>query len=102
MENHMLSTQSQGRLRAFLQRLVTWHTNSVAQLPRWRHPLVGYVVGLMLVGLGLGVGVAEAQLLLPFSFPGVPLLFALVLVALLWGVGPSVFSILLSLLLLPY
>src|SRR5438128_798282 len=98
----MLSTQHQGRFRAYVQRLVTSQTNAVAQLPRWRHPLVGYLVGLLLVGLGLGVGVAETHLLLPFSFPGVPLLFAIVLVALLWGVGPAVFAILLSLLVLDY
>lgn len=98
----MLSTQHQGRFRAYLQRLITWHTNAVAQLPRWRHPLVGYLVGLLLVGLCLGVGAAETHLLLPFSFPGVPLLFAIVLVALLWGAGPAVFAILLSLLVLDY
>ncbi len=40
--------------------------------------------------------------MLPFSFPGVPLLFAIVLVALLWGVGSAVFAILLSLLVLDY
>ena len=77
----MLSKQRQGRFqkrsRAYIQRLVGWHTNGVAQLPRWRHPLVGYLVGLLLVGLGLGVGVVETHLLLPFSFPGVPLLFAI-------------------------
>ena len=102
----MLSKQRQGRFqkrsRAYIQRLVGWHTNAVAQLPRWRHPLVGYLVGLLLVALGLGVGVVETQLLLPFSFPGVPLLFVVVLVALLWGVGPAIFAMLLSLLVLDY
>lgn len=74
----------------------------MAQLPRWRHPLIGYLVGLLLVALGLGVGAVETQLLLPFSFPGLPLLFAIVMVALLWGVGPAVFTLLLSLLVLDY
>jgi PAS domain S-box-containing protein len=98
----MISTQRQGHFRAYLQRLVNLHTNPVAQLPPWRHPLVGYVVGPLLVGLGLGVGVVETHLLLPFSFPGVPLLFAIVLVALLWGAGPAIFAMLLSLLVLDY
>lgn len=98
----MIFSHRQGRFRRYIQHLVTWHTSSVAQLPRWRHPLVGYLVGLLLVGLGFGVGVVETQLLLPFSFPGVPLLFAVVLVALLWGVGPAVFAILLSLIVLDY
>jgi signal transduction histidine kinase len=102
----MLSMQRQARFqkrfRTYVRRLVEWHTNAVTQLPRWRHPLVGYLVGLLLVALGLVVGVVETQLLLPFSFPGVPLLFAVVLVALLWGVGPAIFAMLLSLLVLDY
>ncbi len=98
----MISTQLQGRFRAYVQHLVAGHTNPVAQLPRWRHPLVGYLVGLLSVTLSLGLGVVEMHLLLPFSFPGVPLLFAIVLVALLWGVGPAIFAMLLSLLVLDY
>ena len=98
----MLSSHRQDRFRAYVQYLITQHKHAVAQLPRWRHPLVGYLVGLLLVGLGLGVGIVERQLLLPFSFPGVPLLFAIVLVALLWGVGPAFFAMLLSLLVLDY
>src|SRR6266516_7244443 len=101
-EKQMLSSHLQDRFRAYVQHPVTWHTHAVAQLPRWRHPLVGYLAGLLLVGLGLGVGLVERHLLLPFSFPGVPLLFAIVLVALLWGVGPAVFAMLLSLLVLDY
>jgi PAS domain S-box-containing protein len=98
----MLSSHLQDRFRVYVQHLVIWHTPSVAPLPRWRHPLAGYLVGLLLVGLGLGVGLVERQLLLPFSFPGVPLLFTIVLVALLWGVGPAFFAMLLSLLVLDY
>ena len=87
----MLSSHLQDRFRVYVQHLVIWHTPSVAPLPRWRQPLVGYLVGLLLVGLGLGVGLVERQLLLPFSFPGVPLLFTIVLVALLWGGRTSIF-----------
>jgi PAS domain-containing protein len=98
----MLSSHRQDRFRAYVQHLLTRHTHAADQLPRWRHPLVGYLVGLLLVGLGLGVGLVERQLLLPFSFPGVPLLLAIVLVALLWGVGPAFFAMLVSLLVLDY
>src|SRR5947209_8331125 len=100
MEKQMISTQPQGRFRPYLHQLVTWHLNSVAQLPRWRHPLIGYLVGFLLVALGLVIGLVETQLLSPFFFPGTPLLCAVVLVALLWGVGPAIFVILLSLLVL--
>lgn len=92
----------QKRLHTYWRRLLDAHTRAVVQLPRWRHPLIGYLVGLLLIGLGLGMGLVETQLLSPFSFPGVPLLFAIVLVALFWGVGPAIFSILLSLLVLDY
>jgi PAS domain S-box-containing protein len=98
----MLSSHRQDRFRAYVQHLITRHTHAVAHLPRWRHPLVGYLAGLLLVGLGLSLVLVERQLLLPFSFPGVPLLFTIVLVALLWGVGPAFFAILLSLLVLEY
>src|SRR5437764_8923582 len=102
MEKQMISTQHQKRLRAYLQQLVTWHINSVTQLPRWRHPLIGYLIGFLLVALGLAIGLVETQLLSSFFFPGTLLLCAVVLVALLWGVGPAIFVILLSLLVLDY
>lgn len=98
----MLSSHRHGRFWTYMQRLGNWHMQSLDLLPRWRHPLVGFLAGFLLVGLGLSIGLVERQLLLPFSFPGVPLLFAVVLVALLWGVTPAVFTMLLSLLVLDY
>jgi PAS domain S-box-containing protein len=85
-----------------LQRLAGWHQRSLAYLPRWRHPLVGYPVGLLLVGLSLAVSLVEARLLFPFSFPGLLLLFVVVLVALCWGVGAALFTTALSVLALDY
>ena len=75
----MLTSHRQDRFRAYAQHLITRHTHAVARLPRWRHPLVGYLASLLLVGLGLSLGLVERQLLLPFSFPGIPLLFTIVL-----------------------
>ncbi len=86
------------RLRLWLDR----YAQSVARLPRWRQLLIGYLVGLLLVSVALGIGLLEMQFLSPLSFPGLPLLFAVVLVAFFWGTGPAVFSILLSLLVLDY
>ena len=85
-----------------LQRLAGWHQRSLAYIPRWRHPLVGYPVGLLLVGLSLAIGLVEARLLFPFSFPGLLLLFVVVLVALCWGVGAALFTTALSVLALDY
>src|SRR6266446_2435463 len=65
----MLSTQRQGRFRAYLQQLVVGHTYHMVQLPRWRHPIVGYIFSVLLVGLSLLVGLVETQLLLPMGIP---------------------------------
>jgi signal transduction histidine kinase len=74
----------------------------IAQIPRWRHPLVGYVVSVPVVGLAmLGVMLGKA-FLLAFSFSGVVMFLAVVGVALFWGVGPALFSVLLSALALNY
>ncbi len=91
---HALSTS--------LKRFSLWQTNASAHLPRWRHPLVGYPVSLLLVAFGLSIGLVETHLLFPFSFPGVLLLFAVVIVAFLWGALPALFTVLLSLLVLDY
>ncbi len=85
-----------------LQHFSAWHTRAAAQLPRWRHPLVGYIVGLLLVASGLSIGLVETQVQFPFSFPGVRLLFAVVIVAFLWGALPALFTVLLSLIVLDY
>src|SRR5258708_14692450 len=98
----MLSTLRQVRFRAYLQQLVVWHTYHMVQLPRWRHPIVGYILNVLLVGLSLLVGLVERQLLLPMAFPGVLLTLTVLIVALLWGVGPAVLTILLGLLALDY
>src|SRR5260370_32979743 len=96
----MISTLRQGRFRAYLQQLVVWHIYHMVQLPRWRHPIVGYILNVLLVGLSLFIGLVEIQLLLPMAFPGVLLTLTVLIVALLWGVGPAVLAILLCLLVL--
>src|SRR5947209_2307513 len=74
----------------------------VAQIPKWRHPLLGYLMSVPVVGLAL-LGVLLVQYFLKvFSFPGVSMFLAVVLIALIWGVGPALFSVLLSTLALDY
>src|SRR2546425_7601987 len=102
MEKPMIFTQRQGRFRAYIQQLVVWHTYHVVKLPRWRHPLVGYVLSAFLAGLGLFIGLIETQLLLPVAFPGMLLTLIVLIIALLWGVGPAVFTIVSGLLVLDY
>jgi K+-sensing histidine kinase KdpD len=86
----------------WMKRRRAFNTMPASYLPRWRQRHVGYALSLLLVGLGFLVGILETRWLFPFSFPGIFLLCVIVLVALLWGFGPAVLSILLSLLVLDY
>src|SRR5215472_1260484 len=88
----LMSLQKQAQMRQFY----------VSRIPKWRHPLVGYFLGIPLVGLTL-LGVMWEQHVLPhFYFSGGPLLLAVMLIALIWGVGPAIFAALLSALALTY
>ncbi len=79
-----LQQQGQGRKR------------SVAQMPRWRRPFTGYLFSIPFIGV-TSLGVEWVQHLFPhFSFFDGLLLLAIMIMALLWGVGPALFSALLS------
>jgi len=89
---------------AFQMRLVDVvgrQMGSAASLPRWRKYRLDYVISVLFVGLSFVVSFLVAPVHFPFSLPGV-LLCAVVVVALLWGVGPAAFAILLSLFALAY
>ena len=96
--HHHASAQQQGTSRRHLRGVGGHHPDSVAYLPRWRESRVGYAGSVLFVGLGFVVSFLVAQAQFPFSLPGVPLLCAVVVIALLWGIGPAAFAILLSLL----
>ena len=85
-----------------LDDVVRRHTRSAASFPRWRKYRLHSVISLLFVGLSFVVSFLVAQVHSPFSWPGVLLLCAVVVVVLRWGVGPAVFAILLSLFALDY
>jgi len=72
------------------------------QVPLWRHPQFGYLVCLPLMGLALLGSLLEQQLGLHAYFSSAPLLLAVVLISLLWGTGPALLAILVSMLVLDY
>src|SRR5260370_5342894 len=74
----------------------------IAQIPRWRHPLVGYVLSVPLIGLGLLVAHLEVLLLHGVYFTSLPLILTVLIAALIWGTGPALLSVLLGSLLLDY
>lgn len=101
MEN--IRNQSSQHWYERLQRIFSEQVGSLTSFfSDWRSPGVGYLVSLLFTGAALGVGVVETQLLSPFSFPGLPLLLAAVLVAFFWGTGPAILSILLSVVVLDF
>lgn len=74
----------------------------IARIPRWRHPFVGYIFSIPLVCLAL-LGVMWEQRVLPhFYFSDGSLFLTVMLVAVLWGLGPAIFTALLSALALTY
>ena len=68
----------------------------VAEMPRWRHPLFGYIASAPLVALSILAVLVEQHFLPNFYFAGAPMFLSVLLVALFWGVGPALFSILLG------
>ena len=78
------------------------HKRYRAQLPLWHHSFVGYLSSIPLVALGLA-GVLLGRNLLPhFYFPSVTMVIPVVVIALFWGVGPALFTVLLGTLALDY
>jgi signal transduction histidine kinase len=85
-----------------LQQRTEMRKRYIAQMPKWRYPLVGCVFSVPVVGLAISLVLLEEKLIHDFYFPGAPLFLAIVLVALMWGTGPALFSVLLSTLALEY
>lgn len=85
-----LHQQTQGRNR------------SVVPISWWRRPFPGYVFSILFVGV-TSLGVLWIQHLFPqFYFFDGPLLLAIMVMALIWGVGPALFSALVSTAVLAY
>ncbi|GLV60570.1 hypothetical protein KDH_73890 [Dictyobacter sp. S3.2.2.5] len=68
----------------------------------WRHPLVGYMMAFPLVALALIVPTIEAFWHINNYFIGALCFVATAIVGLLWGVGPALFTIILSVLALDF
>src|SRR5260370_20419498 len=98
-------TDSRGRpLKLIsLEKRVALRRLYVAQMPSWRHPLAGYLAVVPLVALGMGAVLLMKNLFSNnFYFPDTPMMLAVLVVALFWGVGPALFAVLLGALALDY
>jgi PAS domain S-box-containing protein len=69
---------------------------------RWRHPIVGYLMGILLVGVAIAVDVLILQFYADFVVPGLLVILAILLTALTWGAGPGFAATLVGELLFDY
>jgi signal transduction histidine kinase len=73
-----------------------------ASIPRWRQPLVGYIATIPLVIAAIYATLSLKEMLGDVYFAGAIVLLTTMLIAIVWGVGPSLLCVLLSTLLLEY
>src|SRR5579884_2611442 len=89
--------------RVRLQKRVELRRLYAAHQPRWRHPLIGYLASVPIVALGVAASMLGRQILgANFFFPGIPPSISILIVALFWGVGPALLSVLLATIALDY
>ena len=73
-----------------------------AEKPWWRRSAMGFLFSILVVALVI-LGTLFLRSIMPnFRFPSALLLLAVLFVSLIWGVGPSLFALLLSTLALDY
>src|SRR5690242_7263212 len=69
----------------------------VAESPGWRRPFVGYIVSVPLVAIMMWATLWLRMMMHGyFLFPGALASLSVLFVALFWGVGPSLFAIILN------
>lgn len=95
------------RLRRFLspqrQPSGTRLQHVIGQLPgTWLHLLGGYLGALVLCVLSVAITYGLGHFASPFAYPASPCILGILVIALLWGAGPSVFATLLAAALLDF
>lgn len=73
-----------------------------AQTPAWRRAIVGYVLSVPIVATLTASMLMLQRSLTHVYFPGSALLLSVLFTALIWGVGPALFALLLSMVALDY
>ncbi len=98
------TTNAQDRrfVRVRLHKSVIMRKQYVATIPRWRRPLIGYFASILLVGGALLGTWFLRMVLISLSFSDALFILSVLLTALFWGVGPAIFSLILSTFALDY
>jgi len=95
-------SKAKGRAQALFHWLLS-HSFSPNWLPKsLRHPLVGYIVALVLQIIAIFVTFLLVQIYPSYSFTSLLAVLAIALVALNWGAGPSLLATFVGALLLTY
>jgi signal transduction histidine kinase len=68
----------------------------MAHVPRWRYPLIGYLVTIPVIAVVIICELYIAKLFGEFLFSSTFSVLSILFVALFWGVGPAVFAIALN------
>jgi len=82
--------------RMSLEQRTELRKSYIANVPRWRHPSVGYFMALPMVGIIVICTMYFLQIVGRFLFSSTLYILAVLFVALLWGVGPAMLAIVLS------
>ncbi len=96
------NVQDRHLVRVRLHQNVTLRKQYVATVPGWRRPLVGYFASILLVGSALLGTWFLRTIFISLTFFDALFLISVLLTALIWGVGPAVFSLVLSTCVLDY
>ena len=98
------TTNAQDRrlVRVRLHKDIILRKQYVATIPRWRRPLIGYFASILLVGSALLGTWFLRTIFVSLTFPDALFILSVLLTALIWGVGPAIFSLLLSTCVLDY
>ncbi len=85
-----------------LHKNVALRKQYVATIPTWRRPIVGYTATIPITAFDVVSTLTLQHMLGHVYFPGAFSFLTITIVALIWGVGPSLFAILLCMLALDY
>ncbi len=96
------NTQDRRFVHVRLQKSVVLRKQYVATIPRWRRPLIGYFASILLVGGALLGTWFLRMILISLSFSDALFILSVLLTALFWGVGPAIFSLIMSTFVLDY
>ena len=100
------SSHAPSSLRRLWQHVSRWmfvHFLSPSWMTlKWRHPVVGYSITLLLQAIALGVCVLMLHFFPDFRFPELLQLIVVALVGFVWGAGPSLVATLVGVLLVDF